>query len=225
MLTRRRFVATAGLLAGALVEGRRAAAQPNDTLRLYIARHGETDWNVEKKVTGTTDVSLNATGREQAASLRDTLKGIPLDAVYSSTLSRSMETARIAAPGFQAAHLAELGEQNQGRFQGTRNDAPEFVRRHADPDDTLDGGESLNQLTARVRTALARIRREHPSGNVLIVAHSITDKMILRVLLDLDAKTAFAIEQGNDELYLVELQPGAAPRLWKLIRKTTLGEL
>jgi broad specificity phosphatase PhoE len=180
---------------------------------------------VQKKVTGTTDVALNATGRAQASLLHDTLRGVSLDAVYCSTLSRSIETARVAVPTIPATRLADLAEQNQGRFQGGPNDTPEFLRRHADPDDALDGGESLNQLMARVRRALDRIRQEHPSGNVLIVAHSIANKMVLGVLLDLDVRTAFRIEQANDELYLVELQPALRPRVWKLIRDKNLNEL
>jgi len=224
MLTRREWLATTGALAGVFSLQRPVAAQAG-VLRLYIARHGETDWNVQKKVTGTTDIPLNATGRAQASMLHETLRGITLDAVYCSTLMRSIETARVAVPTMMATRLADLQEQNQGRFQGTRNDTPEFLRRHADPDDTLDGGESLNQLTARSRRALDRIRKEHPSGNVLIVAHQITNRMILRVLLDLDVRKAFAIQQVNDEVYLVELQQGMRPRLWKLIRDSNLGDL
>ena len=224
MLTRREWLAGTAALVGVASYQRAVAAQAG-ALRLYIARHGETEWNVEKKVTGTTDVPLNATGRAQASLLHDTLRGISLDAVYCSTLSRSMETAKVAAPTLMATRLADLAEQNQGRFQGGRNDTPEFLRRHADPDDTLDGGESLNQLAARVRRALDRVRQEHPSGNVLIVAHNITNKMILRVLLDLDVRKAFTIDQANDEVYLVELQSGLQPRIWKLIRDKNLGDL
>ena len=224
MFTRREWFVTTGALAGALAIQRPVNTQAG-VLRLYIARHGETDWNVQKKVTGTTDIPLNARGRAQASMLHETLRGITLDAVYCSTLSRSMETARVAAPTMMATRLADLAEQNQRRFQGGRNDTVEFLRRHADPDDTLDGGESLNQLTARVRRALDRIRREHTSGNVLIVAHNITNKMVLRVLLDLDVRKAMTIDQANDEVYLVELQSGLRPRAWKLIRDSNLGDL
>jgi broad specificity phosphatase PhoE len=157
--------------------------------------------------------------------LHETLRGITLDAVYCSTLSRSIETAKVAAPTMMATRLADLAEQNQGRFQGGRNDTAEFLRRHADPDDTLDGGESLNQLSMRVRRALDRIRKEHQSGNVLVVAHNITNKMVLRVLLDLDVRKAMTIDQANDEVYLVELQSGLRPRAWKLIRDSNLGDL
>src|SRR5215475_11690790 len=66
-----------------------ASAQSAGTLRIYLARHGETDWNAERRLQGRTDVPLNSTGRQQAAKLAERLKGVRLDAVYTSTLSRS----------------------------------------------------------------------------------------------------------------------------------------
>src|SRR6266496_5510374 len=60
------------------------SAQSTGTLRIYLARHGETDWNAERRLQGRTDTALNSTGRQQAAKLAERLKGIRLDAVYSS---------------------------------------------------------------------------------------------------------------------------------------------
>ena len=200
-------------------------AQAPQTLRIYLARHGETEWNAQGRLQGQSDIPLNARGREQAALLGETLKGIPIDAVYSSTLSRSRDTARIAGVHAPLKSLDGLREQNRGRFQGMPNTDPEFVRRANDPNDTLDGGESLNQLTERARVTLAQIRKEHPSGSVLIVGHTVTNQMILRVLLTLPVDEAAAIHQANDELYLIELGPGSDPRLWKLVRGKNLGDL
>jgi broad specificity phosphatase PhoE len=201
-----------------------AAATPG-TLRIYLARHGETEWNAAGRMMGQTDIPLDARGREQALLLRDTLKGMTIDAVYSSTLSRSRETAQAIGGGAPLVSLDSLREQHRGKFQGAPTDSPEFLKRNTNPDDSLDGGESLNQLTERVRAALAQIRKEHPAGNVVIVGHGVTNEMILRVLMNLPVEQAIAIDQANDELYLIELDPDSAPRLWKLVRPQNLGDL
>jgi broad specificity phosphatase PhoE len=201
-------------------------AQATGSLRLYIARHGETDWNVLHRLQGWTDRPLNETGRKQAVALADTLKGIRLDAIYSSTLSRSRDTARtVAGSTMTVTSLDGLRERNYGHFQGGSDTAPEYLRRSNDWTDRLDDGESLNQLLARSRESLTQIQRRHPSGNVLIVAHRITNQMLLRALLDLTPDETVKIVQDNDEVYLVELDAGSKPRLWKLIREKNLGDL
>ena len=203
-----------------------AAQQQTGSLHLYIARHGETDWNVQHKLQGMTDIPLNENGRKQAVALAESLKGVHLDAIYSSTLSRSRDTAQtVAAKTMTVKSLDGLRERNYGHFQGGSDANPEYVKRMNVWDDRLDDGESLNQLLARAKDSLAQIRREHPAGNVLIVAHRITNQMLLRALLDLTPEQAVKITQDNDEVYLVELDPGAKPRLWKLIREKNLGDL
>ena len=201
-------------------------AQVPASLRLYIARHGETSWNLQHRLQGWTDVPLDETGRKQAAALAESLKGVRIDAIYSSTLSRSRDTAQtVAARTMTVKSLDGLRERNYGHFQGGSDTDAQFVKRMNVWDDRLDDGESLNQLLARARDSLAQIRREHPAGNVLIVAHRITNQMILRALLDLTPEQTVKITQNNDEVYLVELDPGAKPRLWKLIRDSNLGDL
>ena len=202
------------------------ARQQVGTLRLYIARHGETDWNVQHKLQGMTDIPLNENGRKQAAALAESLTGVHLDAIYSSTLSRSRDTAQtVAGKTMSVKSLDGLRERNYGHFQGGSDTAAEYVKRMNVWDDRLDDGESLNQLMTRAKDSLAQIRREHPAGNVLIVAHRITNQTILRALLDLTPEQAVKITQDNDEVYLVELDPGAKPRLWKLIREKNLADL
>ena len=201
-------------------------AQATGGLRLYIARHGQTDWNLQHRLQGWTDRPLDETGRRQAVALAESLKAVRLDAIYSSTLSRSRDTAQtVAGKTMTVNSLDGLRERNYGHFQGGSDTAPEYLRRSNDWNDRLDDGESLNQLLARTRDSLAQIRREHPSGNVLIVAHRITNQMILRALLDLSPDQTVKIIQDNDEVYLVELDPGASPRLWKLVRGKNLGDL
>jgi len=226
MRTRR----TTFLLALLLLLAPRAAvapdAQSGGTLRLYVARHGQTDWNLAHRLQGWTDRPLDDTGRKQAIDLAETLRGVHLDAIYSSTLSRSRDTAQaVAGSSMMVKSLPGLRERNYGKFQGGSDTDPEYLKRVTAWDDAMDGGETLNQLLARARESIDMIRREHPSGNVLIVAHRITNQMILRALLNLTPEQAVKIEQGNDEVYLVEFDPGAKPRLWKLVRGGNLGDL
>jgi probable phosphoglycerate mutase len=201
------------------------------TLRIYLARHGQTDWNAERRLQGNTDIELNETGRRQAAELAARLDGIALDAIYSSRLRRSRETALVVAGDRGVESLAELNEQQLGEFEGVYLDGrdpqavTEFERRSADPNDTMGGGESIEQHLARVESALEQIHGRHPSGQILIVGHGGTNAQILRALLDLSFEETGEISQANSELYLIELSPDRDPRLWKLIAAENLIEL
>jgi probable phosphoglycerate mutase len=209
-----------------------AWSRPARTLTIYLARHGETNWNAERFLQGGTDTALSPKGWNQAAKLADRLKGVRMDAVYSSTLSRSRDTAEIARGTAPLRSLEGLGERKLGKFEGKRLDktidpatAQEYPKRSRDPDDELDGGESLNQFYERVRATLDSILDQHNSGTILIVGHAITNQMILRAMLNLTLQQAIMIKQANDELYLIELDADNPPRLWKLITEANLGDL
>ena len=209
-----------------------AWSQSDQTLRIYLARHGQTDWNVERRLQGGTDTALNETGLTQAAKLAEWLKAIRLDMVYSSTLSRSRDTAEIARGEDPLRSMAGLSERRVGKFEGKwldrRKDpatVEEYPKRSRDPDDELDGGGSLNQFYARVRAAIGEIRSQHSSGAILIVGHGVANQMILRTLFGLTLEQATSIRQANDELYLIELNAGNPPRLWKLITEANLDDL
>ena len=211
-----------------------AATQPHggsgQVLRIYLARHGQTDWNAVRRLQGGTDVPLNDTGRQQARDLAAKLAGVPLDAVYSSGLQRSVETARIAAGDRPVESLPLLNEQSLGSFEGKRLDgsdpegAAEWKRRSANPDDSLDGGESVNQHFARVQQALALLRSRHPSGSILVVGHGGTNALLLRALLALSAQETEQIHQDNSEVYLIEVPRADPPVVWKQIPRDHLGD-
>jgi probable phosphoglycerate mutase len=188
-------------------------------LRIYLSRHGQTDWNVQQRLQGSTDIPLNAIGRDQAGALARFMADIPVAAVYCSPLQRSRETAEIARGAQPVTVLAELAERRFGSLEGQSTAEPAARRtidaRRWDPADSLDGGETLAAFEARVRKAIDVIRAAHPTGNVLVVGHGGTNQMILRVVLGLSMEQTQKIVQGNDELFLIELEPGKATRVWK----------
>ncbi|MEQ1756788.1 MAG: histidine phosphatase family protein [Vicinamibacterales bacterium] len=204
-----------------------AAPGPSgQTLRIYLARHGETLYNAERRVQGQLDIPLNRRGLEQAAQLRDDLRGVAFDAIYASPMDRNITTASIIGNGQPVRVLPDLIERNQGRFQGMLADsAADFARRMTDPRDDLDGGETTFALAARAQRALTTIRRIHKSGAVLVVGHFLTNQMLVKELLGMTVERAMQVNQANDELYLIEINPQRRARSWKLITPGKLGEL
>jgi broad specificity phosphatase PhoE len=130
---------------------------------LLFVRHGETDWNSERRWQGHADVPLNARGREQARALAERLAGERVDAIYTSDLSRARETAEAVA-----AHLdlevvvdPDLREIDVGPLEGLIFDEQ--------PDEWH--GEPKEAHAERVLGAVRRIAERHPDGRVLVVTH------------------------------------------------------
>ena len=185
-------------------------------MKIYLARHGETDWNAAGRIQGWTDIPLNENGRRQARDLANILAATRLDAIYCSTLQRSFETAQISN-WRPIIPMIELNEQSQGKYEGLQLSGEvllEFQKRRSDPDDSLEGGESRNQHRKRIREALRHIRSSHPDDSqVLIVGHGGTNNLILRELLNTQTDMMFKI--ANHELFLIDLPASGSPRLWK----------
>jgi 2,3-bisphosphoglycerate-dependent phosphoglycerate mutase len=195
----------------------------SSALHVYLARHGETDWNAEHRLQGCADRHLNDTGRAQASQLADRLAGLHFDAVYSSALARSRETAELVRGSVPLTVLDGLNERRLGAFEGRRIDATspataaEYARRSQDPHDALDGGESLTVFFERIQAAVAEILTRHPAGTILIVGHGGANQMIVRSLLGLSAIQGSSFQQANDELYLIQREPSPKARMWKLV--------
>ena len=209
-----------------------AAQAEEATLDIYLARHGQTAWNLEKRLQGATDNALNDTGKGQARQLGEKLKGVGFAAVYTSSLARARETAALAVPEVAPTPLPALAERSFGKFEGMFEDgrdaalSDEFKRRAGNPDDGLDGGESLNNQARRVATAVEQIRSRQAKGSVLVVSHGGVTPLIMAHLLQLPAsEAATRIKQANDEVYLVRLRGQQAPQIWKLIGKDGLEQL
>lgn len=148
--------------------------------RVLVVRHGETDWNVQARLQGHTDIPLNANGREQARRLAETLRGEPLDAVYSSDLQRAWHTAEALAAGSGAPLHAEplLRERRFGSFEGVmfaeleaRFPQAAARWRAREPGFGPEGGETLQDFYDRCVGAALRLAAAHAGGSIALVAH------------------------------------------------------
>lgn len=134
---------------------------------LLLVRHGETDWNRELRIQGSSDTDLNERGRAQARELASELADVDLDAVYSSDLRRARETAEIATAGrgLEVRLDGDLRERSFGSWEGlTRSEVAERF-----PDLEHHDGESDDQVRDRVLAAVHRIVDAHPGEEVLVV--------------------------------------------------------
>lgn len=149
--------------------------------RICIIRHGETDWNVDRRIQGHTDIPLNETGRAQALAMAFNAAHQRFDAIYSSDLARAQETARVLAQreDQQVKLLPQLRERHYGIFQGltAAEGAAQHPAAHAhylarDPDYDFEGGESLRRFAERVSEAIAWLVRHHGGQTIAAVSHS-----------------------------------------------------
>ena len=150
----------------------------------WFIRHGETDWNLARRLQGWQDIPLNDTGVAQAARLaqrlRDDAADTPFAALYSSDLRRARATAQaVAAAVGLPVHIEHgIRERNFGVLEGLQYDtldetAPEAAAawRSRDPDRLLKGGETLGGFNSRVLYTIEELARRHASHRILVVTH------------------------------------------------------
>jgi probable phosphoglycerate mutase len=141
---------------------------------LYLARHGETDWNRAGRWQGHTDVALNDDGRAQARALGERLRGLDIGRVHASDLRRARETAEIAAALLGVGALVvdrDLRERSFGIFEGLTRDEcaarfPElWAAYRADASRVPPGAESHEALARRMHDAVLRAAAARGAGD------------------------------------------------------------
>jgi uncharacterized phosphatase len=163
-------------------------------------RHGQTDWNRDGLLQGSSDIPLNDTGREQARDAFMTLRSRPWDAVVSSPLQRARETAHIIADGLDiplGRAYAELIERDYGPLEGTSSAAA--IARW--PDRDYPEAESLDSVATRGEAALAAIVADNPEGAVLVVCHG---TIIRYTLARLAGRPVPGIDNGSISMLRLE---------------------
>jgi len=152
------------------------------SMRLFLVRHGETTWNVERRTQGRSDIELNDVGLRQAGALANALKHEKVAAVYASPLKRAVVTAQLIADAHGLAVVTHpaLQELDQGELEGMqpqemRQKYPEVLRHWGTGDTTLKlpDGESMAELQGRMWTGLQEVHALHRQDTVVVVSHNL----------------------------------------------------
>jgi broad specificity phosphatase PhoE len=165
--------------------------------RIFLIRHGATILSAEDRFAGATDIPLSDEGRRQASRLAARLQGEPITAIYASPMGRTIETARILAEPhrLEVRQREGLREISHGHWeQMTREEVEAKYPQEAEEWDkdpytfAPAGGESGLAVTARALPALIELVRAHPGGNILVVSHKATIRLLLSSLLGFDPR-------------------------------------
>lgn len=181
-----------------------------NTTRFCLVRHGETDWNAERRLQGHTDIDLNPRGIAQAAQMAKAIKAIDLqfDVLYTSDLQRAAKTANAIETLFKIKAIVDptLRERHLGILQGVSTaEAPQFDaelwKNHLSRDihEELRGGESIVQFAQRIHQALEKIRQQHLGKTILLVSHGGALDMMYRLASNqaLDAEKAVSVPNAS----------------------------
>ena len=184
--------------------------------RIYLVRHGETEWNITMRAQGHTDVPLSDVGRRQADCLGKRLAGEEFKGCYASDLKRAGETAAIIWKHQKRRHLdietlPELRELNFGDWEGMTMqevagqfmddlklwwDKPASLR--------IPGGETMGELAERCLGALKQIVSRHNGGNVLVVTHGGPIRIITASVLEMDLNKYWRLQMANACLSIID---------------------
>lgn len=181
--------------------------------RIYLVRHGQVEGHEQKRYNGQADVPLTQRGRAQSMRVCAWLRGIALDAVYSSDLERSRHCAELIAAAHHLPAIRErsLRELDVGAWEGrTWAELKETY-----PDDwqarlqdlvnfQVPGGESLQDAADRIRPTLGRILEQHHGGAIALVAHGGVNRIILLDAIGAPLERAFSIEQDYGCLNIID---------------------
>lgn len=156
--------------------------------KIYLTRHGETQWNTLRKMQGHMDSPLTDLGRQQAAWLADRLKDVSIDHIYSSPSGRAMETAELinAHKGLDIRTSDQFKEIYLGSWEGLTQpeieafDAERYQHFWYEPESFVpSNGESFEDVIERTSAAMERLAEKHQGESLLIVAHAVVLKALI----------------------------------------------
>jgi broad specificity phosphatase PhoE len=174
--------------------------------KVYLVRHGQTAWNLGEVFRGRADIPLDETGKKEVHLAGEALKDETLHAIYSSPLSRSMETAENIAK-FQNVPVTPLEaiiDISYGEWEGkplveVQEKYPDLYSIWLGEPDKIQfpGGETLAEVQSRAMEAVERLVAKHTDENIALVAHRVPNKVICCALLGIDNSNFWRIQQDT----------------------------
>jgi len=186
-------------------------------MRLFLLRHGRTQWNKEGIFRGRADIPLDEIGKKEAELLGRRLKDVPLKAIYSSPLKRAQETASIIAsftksPVFIREELIDI---SFGSWEGLSVEEvkfrfPDLYEKwlNAPHELSFPQGESLKVVEERTFNFIEELKSNHQKDTIALVTHRVVLKVLISKLLGLHLKDFWRIEQGTSALNELEWRNG-----------------
>ncbi len=168
-------------------------------MKLYVARHGQTQWNALDKICGLTDLPLTEEGRQQAQLLAGRLEGKDIRRIIASPLIRAMETAGAVSEklGLPIEQDARLIEMNYGIYEGTYRKGEGFLSNKRQFAYRYPQGESMMQVAHRTYSLLEELKNENPGQNTLLVCHGGVARVIRTYFCDMTNEEFFHYSMEN----------------------------
>ncbi len=180
---------------------------------IYLVRHGQTAWNKEEIFRGRADVPLDETGLMQADLVGEYFKGMKIHGIYSSPLSRALQTAQKIAQfhNLEIQRLDGINDMSFGDWEGRPHkeirekdskayrqwvEEPHLVR--------LPGGEGLDDVRARAMAAMEDVIRKNPGKTLVFVSHRVICKVLICAILGLDNSHFWQITQDTTAINLIQ---------------------
>jgi broad specificity phosphatase PhoE len=184
---------------------------------IYLVRHGQTAWNREEIFRGRTDVPLDQTGLKQAELAGEYFKEMKIHEIYSSPLSRALQTAeKISRVHHLQVHPLEgLIDMSFGQWEGhahqeIRKMDQEIYRQWSEEPHRvrLPGGESLEDVRGRAMAALGKLITEHHGKTLVLVSHRVVNKVLSCGILGIDNSHFWQITQDTSAINLIQHKNG-----------------
>jgi broad specificity phosphatase PhoE len=181
-------------------------------MALFFIRHGETDYNKERRLQGNLDIALNENGRQQAYEAVPEIEKLKIDRIISSPQKRALETARILSEeiGIERIEIdADLRERSFGILEGMSFEEilekhPHFMKVITEPQGVLvPDSETITEVETRVTAFIERIKQLTHEENVLVVSHGGTGRVFHKIINQ--APGFERMELGNCQVIAFEL--------------------